>query len=188
MKKILLKPAFRFCSVANKSKQLDSQTRAFLLLPILQPNDMDIHLGHGRFTVRFSSCWNQTRDWALGVPLSTSLSPDHPTQQPFCSLRKMSNGLKTKDSDAQLSDILCSWQRSLSPALTHSKGLNQVLLATHCLQQSTTGEKSIFSRDKEWHLKHPLRSKPSLKTMLKNVQWISDFQNLSLLFLLFSRE
>lgn len=98
-RKILLKPAFWFCSVANKTEQLDIN-RTFLLLPILQPNDIAIHLGHRRFMVRFPFCWNQTSNWALGVPLSTSLSPDHHTQQLFCSPWNMSNGLNTKDSDS----------------------------------------------------------------------------------------
>lgn len=58
----------------------------------------------------------------------------------------------------------------------------------NCLQQSITGEKG---GDKEWYLNHPSKSKPSLKTMLKNVQHfrllqVSSFQIFSLLFFSFA--
>lgn len=71
--------------------------------------------------------------------------------------------------------------------LIHRKDLKQSLPTTHSLQQSITGGKGDFPRDKEWHLNHPSQSKPSLKTMFKNVEHfrllqISSFQIFSLLF------
>lgn len=69
MKTILLKSAFWVCSVAIKSKQLDLQNRAFLLLPILLPNDIDTHLGHGRFMLE------QDQRLGFGYPSEHQLAP-----------------------------------------------------------------------------------------------------------------